>query len=112
MHGLHESIKVAFPSTEDDFHAGVGERLRVLVGSGGKEAWRRGVKGDSWVGELDNDSIYYPTLKRGDLVEFELRGPRKAVANWGFLAAAAAEGGYDPAEVKQGFIAAALAHAL
>lgn len=101
---LTDRMKVCLPSTEEDFEAGVGESLWVLVGPGAKEEWAAGTRGVGFIGVLDGRSIYYPSLGRGDLVVFEMKGVERAVVNWKFLADEAAREGYDPVANRQDFV--------
>ncbi len=83
---MTEYIKVNFPLTVEDFAAGNGEGMWVLVDKETKEAHDKDVSGGEWVGILSNDSIYFPGLRCGEVVRFEMRGEYRPVAIFdGFL---------------------------
>ena len=73
-------IKVNFPLTAEDFASGNGEGMFVLVDQKTKNAYDKDISGGRWVGILDNDSIYFPGLKAGAIVQFEMRGENRPVA--------------------------------
>ncbi len=77
---MTEYIKVNFPLTAEDFAAGNGEGMWVLVDQVTKAAHETDVSGGEWVGILDNDSIYFPDLNHGAVVRFEMRGEHRPVA--------------------------------
>ena len=79
---MTEHIKVNLPLTEQDYLAGNGEGVWVLVDSKTKLAHDTDAAGGSYVGILDNDSCYYPGLGAGQLILFELRGAFRPVANF------------------------------
>lgn len=83
---MAEYIKVNFPLTAEDFAAGNGEGMWVLVDQETKAAHDTDATGGSYVGILDNDSIYFPGLNHGEVVHFEMRGELRPVAFFeGFL---------------------------
>ena len=75
-----EHIKVNFPICEKDFYSGNGEGMWVIVDDNVKKKYDNDDKGGSYTGILDNDSMYYPKLKVGAKVTFELRGKNRPVA--------------------------------
>ena len=83
---MKKYIKVNFPLTAEDFAAGNGEGMWVLVDEETKAAHDADETGGVYTGILDNDSIYYPGLNAGAVVQFELRGENRPVAIFdGFL---------------------------
>lgn len=83
---MTEYIKVNFPLAADDFAAGNGEGMWVLVDKATKAAHDADETGGVYTGILDNDSIYYPGLNSGAVVQFEMRGENRPVAIFeGFL---------------------------
>ena len=79
---MTEYIKVNLPLTEQDYLAGNGEGVWVLVDPKTKQAHDTDATGGGYVGILDNDSCYYPGLNAGQLIPFELRGSYRPVANF------------------------------
>lgn len=79
---MTEHIKVNLPLTEQDYLAGNGEGVWVLVDPKTKQAHDTDATGGGYVGILDNDSCYYPGLNAGQLIPFELRGSYRPVANF------------------------------
>ena len=79
---MTEYIKVNLPLTEQDYLAGNGEGVWVLVDPKTKQAHDTDAIGGGYVGILDNDSCYYPGLNAGQLIPFELRGSYRPVANF------------------------------
>lgn len=79
---MTEYIKVNLPLTEQDYLAGNGEGVWVLVDPKTKQAHDTDATGGGYVGILDNDSCYYPSLNTGQLIPFELRGAFRPVANF------------------------------
>jgi len=77
---MTEYIKVNLPPSEADYLRGNGEGVWVLVDSATKTDYNQDVSGKGYVGILDNDSLYYPELKAGDLLLFEMRGGYRPVA--------------------------------
>lgn len=77
---MTEYIKVNFPLTAEDCTAGNGEGMWVLVDKKTKEAHDADETGGVYTGILDNDSIYYPGLNAGAVVQFEMRGENRPVA--------------------------------
>lgn len=75
-------IKVNLPPTEENYRAGNGEGVWVLVDPDTKRDYDLDVAGGKYIGKLDNDSIYYPGLNAGELVPFEMRGPSRPVADF------------------------------
>lgn len=79
---MTEHIMVNFPLTEEDFAAGNGEGMWVLVDPDTKAAYDADAVGGGYIGLLDNDSFYYPGLNHGTLFPFEMRGERRPVADF------------------------------
>ena len=79
---MTEYIKVNLPLTEQDYLAGNGEGVWVLVDRKTKQAHDDDASGGSYVGILDNDSCYYPGLNAGALIPLEMRGACRPVANF------------------------------
>lgn len=73
-------IKVNFPRNEESFKSGNGEGMWVLVDDEISKAYSLDAAGEVCFGTLDNDSVYYPALKAGERVVFELRGDNRPVA--------------------------------
>lgn len=79
---MTEHIMVNLPLTEQDYLAGNGEGVWVLVDPETKKAHDLDASGEGYVGILDNDSFYYPGLNHGELLPFEMRGERRPVADF------------------------------
>lgn len=47
-----------------------------------RAAYDRDAIGQGYHGILANDSLYYPELKCGDLIPFEMRGEKRPVADF------------------------------
>lgn len=77
---MTEYIQVNFPLTAEGFAAGNGEGMWVLVNKETRAAYDADAAGGSYVGILDNDSIYYPGLNAGAVIRFEMRGKNRPVA--------------------------------
>lgn len=76
-----EYIKVNLPYSEEQFINGNGEGCFVLVDKETYKAWEDDSKvGGVYKGTLDNYSLYYPELKPGVEIKFELRGENRPVA--------------------------------
>lgn len=76
-----EYIKVNLPASEKDFLDGNGEGCFVLVDKPTKALWENDENiGNVCHGTLDNDSWYYPEMKHGTEIKFELRGDKRPVA--------------------------------
>lgn len=74
-------IKVNLPYSEEQFINGNGEGCFVLVDNETLNAWNDdGNVGGEYFGTLDNNSIYYPEMKAGTEIKFELRGEHRPVA--------------------------------
>lgn len=78
-------IKVNIPLTEEDYRSGNGEGVWVEVDSETEKAYDRDAIGSDYHGILANDSLYYPGLSCGDMIEFEMRGEKRPVVAWSFL---------------------------
>jgi len=79
-------IKVNLPLTEQDYAAGNGEGVWVLVDLKTKKAHDKDATGGGYIGILANDSVYYPGLNAGEVIPFEMRGESRPVADFhGFL---------------------------
>jgi hypothetical protein len=82
-----EHIKVNLPRDKEAYLLGNGEGIWVKVEPLVKKAHDRDDIDAVYSGILANDSVYYPSLKIGNKVVFELRGNNRPVALWdGFLA--------------------------
>lgn len=79
---MTEHIRVNLPLTEQEYLAGNGESVWVLVDPQTKKAHDTDAIGKGYVGILDNDSFYYPGLNHGELLPFELRGDCRPVADF------------------------------
>lgn len=73
-------IKVNLPRNRDDFIGGNGEGVWVSVSEDVVQKDSDNLTNVKCIGKLENDSIYYPALKVGMEVIFELRGENRAVA--------------------------------
>lgn len=83
---MTEYIKVNFPLTAEDFAAGNGEGMWVLVDPETKAKYDADAAGGHYVGILGNDSVYFPGMNHGEVVHFEMRGDCRPVALFdGFL---------------------------
>lgn len=78
-------IKVNLPRTEKDYINGNGEGVFCYVSDSVLKAYSKDEYGLICTGHLLNDSIYYPDLKIGDMVTFELRGKNRPVVTWARL---------------------------
>lgn len=78
-------IKVNIPLTEQDYRSGNGEGVWVEVDRKTKGAHDQDAIGSGYQGILANDSLYYPGLSCGDMIEFEMRGANRPVVAWSFL---------------------------
>ena len=78
-------IKVNIPMTEKDYHFGNGEGVWVEVDQETRRAYNRDAIGSGYHGILANDSLYYPGLSCGDMIEFEMRGANRPVVPLSFL---------------------------
>lgn len=74
-------IKINLPLTEADFTSGNGEGVWVEVGQKAKAAYDQDAIGAGYCGILANDSLYYPGLRCGEIIHFEMRGPFRPVAD-------------------------------
>ncbi len=79
---MTEYIQVNLPLTAQDYVAGNGEGVWVLVDPETKRDYDIDATGTGYVGILDNDSLYYPGLNCGELLPFEMRGERRPVADF------------------------------
>ena len=82
---LDKYIKVNIPLTEKDYRSGNGEGVWVEVDQETKAAHDRDAIGSGYHGILANDSLYYPGLSCGDMIEFEMRGENRLVVPLEFL---------------------------
>lgn len=80
-------IKVNLPYDQLGYESGNGEGVWVLVDFATKAAHDRNeVTGEPcYHGTLDNDSVYYLTLKCGEEIYFEMRGENRPVVPLSFL---------------------------
>jgi len=79
---LNKYIKVNIPLTEDDYHSGNGEGVWVEVDEDTRKAYDRDAIGLGYHGILANDSMYYPGLKFGDVIPFEMCGENRPVVDF------------------------------
>lgn len=77
---MTERIKVNLPLNEQDYLSGNGEGVWVLVDCKTKQLHDTDAVGGRYVGILDNDSVYYPGLKHGTEIAFEMRSEFRPVA--------------------------------
>lgn len=83
MNGAYDKyIKVNIPLNEKEYRNGNGEGVWVEVDSKTKAAYDKDVIGPGYHGILANDSVYYPGLKCGDMIEFEMRGEKRPVVDY------------------------------
>lgn len=82
-----EYIKVNLPNTQEESVSGNGEGCWFLVDQATKDVHDTDVEGGIYEGKLDNDSIYYPNLKAGEILQFEMRGKKRPVALYDHLQA-------------------------
>lgn len=67
-------IKVNLPNSEEKYISGNGEGCFVIVDEETRRLYDEDDFGTICEGILDNDSLYYPDLKHGVRVPFEMRG--------------------------------------
>lgn len=83
---MDKLIKVNLPRDKESYSSGNGEGIWVVVEETVKQAYDENKSDILTCGVLANDSCYYPSLKCGKKIEFELRGENRPVAIWdGFL---------------------------
>ena len=80
-----EEIKVNLPVSYQDYLDGNGEGVWMQVGPEAKKAYDTDESGTLYTGYLDNDCLYYPELKPGDLLPIEMRGENRPVVPYAFL---------------------------
>jgi len=80
-------IKVNFPDSQEAYECGSGEGMFVIVDDETKAAHDADVSGGTWRGTLDNDSWYWKGLEHGATVTFEMRGDKRPVVPFEWLAA-------------------------
>lgn len=80
-----EYIKANLPASLDDEKQGAGEGVFVLVDPTTKRAYDTDEAGTKYKGILDNDSLYYPGLKQGTVLSFEMRGEKRPVVSFNWL---------------------------
>lgn len=80
-----EHIKVNLPDTQESYFSGNGEGVWVLVAPEVKQLHDEDARGGLSFGVLDNDSVYYPSLKHGEVIPFEWRGEKRPVAPFSYL---------------------------
>lgn len=79
-------IQVNLPLTEQEYLSGNGEGVWLEVDEETRKAYDAGTIGGGYSGILSNDSLYYPGLKCGTIIPFEMRGEFRPVADYyGFL---------------------------
>ncbi len=72
-------IKVNIPADEEGFREGFGEGVFVIVDEEVRKLYDEDDKGTICEGILDNDCLYYPELKHGVRIPFEMRGDKRPV---------------------------------
>ena len=80
-----EYIKVNLPASPEAEKNGNGEGVFVLVTPEVKAAHDIDEAGTMYEGIIDNDSLYYPTLKHGSTIPFEMRGHFRPVTPFYWL---------------------------
>jgi len=80
-----EHIKVNLPKSEEGYKEGSGEGCFVLVDEDAKRAYDTDEAGTEYTGILDNDSCYYPKLRHGETIPFEMRGDKRPVVPYSWL---------------------------
>lgn len=80
-----EYIKVNLPASQEAYRNGNGEGVWVLVEENVKKAYDTDEGGTCYKGILDNDSVYYPALKHGVTIPFEMRGENRPVVPYTWL---------------------------
>lgn len=80
-----EYIKVNLPASQEAYRNGNGEGVWVLVEENVKKAYDNDEGGTCYEGVLDNDSVYYPALKHGVTIPFEMRGENRPVTPYNWL---------------------------
>lgn len=78
-------IKVNLPLDKESFERGNGEGVFVIVDDETKKMYDENASGGRHSGVLDNDSVYYPSLRCGTVIYFEFRGENRPVALLSFL---------------------------
>lgn len=78
-------IKANLPATEEDYKGGGGEGCFFIVDHETKKAYDNDTKGGLYFGTLDNDSIYWPTLRHGTVCPLEMRGENRPVVPYQWL---------------------------
>ena len=68
-----DHIQVNLPLTEQEYEDGNGEGVWVEVDERTRQAYDEDAAGSGYSGILSNDSIYYPDLKCGTVIHFEMR---------------------------------------
>ena len=83
MSGIPDKyIKVNIPLTEEEYRSGNGEGVWVEVDPATRKAYDNDVIGPGYHGILANDSVYYPGLCCGDMIDFEMRGQNRPVVDF------------------------------
>lgn len=72
-------IKVNIPMDDFSFEMGNGEGVWVIVDEDVRKLYDEDDKGTICEGILDNDCVYYPELKHGAKIPFEMRGDKRPV---------------------------------
>ena len=78
-------IKVNIPSSEEGFREGFGEGVFVIVDEDVRKLYDEDDEGTICEGILDNDCLYYPELKHGVIIPFEMRGDKRPVVLFSWL---------------------------
>lgn len=85
--GLEKHIRVNLPENHESEISGYGEGCWALVDADTKAAYDRDETGGRYYAILDNDSIYYPGIDHGAIIQISLRGTARAVASVDYLKA-------------------------
>lgn len=79
---MDKYIKVNLPRTMRDHQSGNGEGIWIKVDEDTQTAYDQNESGAGYRGLLANDSLYFPDLKIGMEIPFELRGENRPVADF------------------------------
>lgn len=74
------NIRVSLPLSREGFETGEGEKVWVAIDGKTRNAWASEVEGGTYSGLLISDSVFYPDLRQGDAIFFELRRGERPVA--------------------------------
>lgn len=71
---------VNLPPNKKCYSSGNGEGCLVAVNSGTYKLWYFDYKGGCFKGKILHDSLYYPSIRKGQTILFEMRGNKRPVA--------------------------------